>query len=186
MESYELIRLLLDRDRLAVAGALAARAMTTDDLVDSTGRDRRSVLSAIGDLRAAGLVDAEGDRYHLDEGALRRAARAVAEVELPMDPVIGYGMTDEEQDVLTRYFSGRTLVEIPTSRAKRQVVLERLAQEFDVGRRYSEQAVNETLRRFHTDTATLRRHLVDEGLLDRSPTAGRSEYWRSGGRVLGT
>lgn len=185
MESYELIRLLLDRDRLAVAGALAVCSMSTDDLVDRTGRSLRTVLVAIGDLRAAGLVDATDDGYRIDDEALREAARSVADLEIPMDPVIGYGMTDAEQEVLSRYFSGRTLVEIPTGRSKRQVVLERLAQEFDVGRRYSEQQVNETLRPFHTDTAALRRHLVDEGFLDRTPGSGTNEYWRSGGRVSG-
>jgi hypothetical protein len=52
----ELLRLLLDHDRLSVAGALAARPMTTDEVVAATGRDRRVVLTAIGDLRAARLV----------------------------------------------------------------------------------------------------------------------------------
>lgn len=38
--------------------------------------------------------------------------------------------------------------------------------------------MNEILAGFHDDTATLRRHLVDEEFLDRD--AG--EYWRRGGR----
>jgi hypothetical protein len=72
------------------------------------------------------------------------------------------------------------LVSIPSSRTKRLVVLELLAQEFEPGRRYSESMVNLTLGRFHPDTAALRRYLVDEGFLDRS--AG--EYWRAGGPVV--
>ncbi|CAN5920546.1 hypothetical protein BH23ACT10_BH23ACT10_05690 [soil metagenome] len=46
--------------------------------------------------------------------------------------------------------------------------------------RYGEPEVNELLRRFHDDHATLRRALVDEGFLDRSG----GEYWRAGGRVV--
>jgi hypothetical protein len=46
--------------------------------------------------------------------------------------------------------------------------------------RYGEPEVNELLRRFHDDHATLRRTLVDEGFLDRSG----GEYWRAGGRVV--
>jgi hypothetical protein len=45
--------------------------------------------------------------------------------------------------------------------------------------RYRERAVNAILRPFDADVATLRRHLVDEGFLDR---AG-GEYWRAGGSV---
>lgn len=182
-DALALGRALLDLDRLAVAGALAARPMTTDELRTATLRDRRDVLAAIGDLRAAGLVVHDGDRYRLDVELLRGAAQAAADVELPMDPAIGFGMTGDEQQVLARFFSGRVLVEVPTQRAKRLVVPQRLALEFDVGRRYTEREVNEILHRFHTDWSALRRHLVDEDFLDRAHIDGQNLYWRSGGRV---
>ena len=179
MSPAELLRLLLDPDRLAVAGALASRAMSTTEVVDATGRSQRVVLTAIGDLRAAGLVTVDGEHYAIDVAALREAARATAELDVPMDPIIGYGMTDEEQAILRRFFAGRTLTEIPANRAKRQVLLQRLALEFDVGRRYTEREVNDILFTFHPDWSTLRRYLVDEGFLDREGGL----YWRTGGRV---
>lgn len=184
METNALSTLLLDRTRLAVAGALAARSCTTPQLVDATGLDERTVLVAVGDLRSAGLVRADPDGvYALDDEALGAAARAAATVEIPMDPAIGYGMTDDERVVLARFFSGRVLDEIPSQRAKRLIVLQRLALEFDVGRRYTEFEVNDVLGAFHPDWSALRRGLVDEGFLDREPTAGGNSYWRSGGRV---
>ena len=114
MTSAELLRLLLDHDRLAVAGALASRQMTTTEIADYTGRGQRIVLTAIGDLRAAGLVMVDGDRYGIDVAALRDAARSAAELDVPMDPIIGYGMTEDEQVILRRFFSGRTL-KVPRS-----------------------------------------------------------------------
>jgi hypothetical protein len=177
------LTILLDLDRLAVAGALAARARSTDELVEASGRDRRTVLTAIGDLRGVGLVRRVDDRYEIDIDALRAAARDAAEVEIPMDPVIGFGMTADERQVLERYFSGRVLNEIPVQRARRLVVLQRLALEFDVGRRYAEAEVNAILGAFHPDWSALRRGLVDEGFLDREPRGGGNLYWRSGGRV---
>ena len=185
MESNGLLTLLLDRGRLSVAGALAVRARTSGELVEATALDARAVLAALGDLRSAGLVRAETDgSYALDDAAVRAAARSAAEVEIPMDPVIGYGMTDDERLVLARFFSGRVLAEIPTQRAKLQIVLQRLALEFDPGRRYTESEVNDVLGAFHPDWSTLRRGLVDEGLLDREPTVGGNLYWRTGGRVI--
>lgn len=68
---------------------------------------------------------------------------------------------------------------IPARRGKRLVVLDRVVQVFDVGRRYPEHEVNVLLRAFHPDVAALRRHLVDEGFLSRE--AGL--YWRTGGTV---
>ena len=81
--------------------------------------------------------------------------------------------------VLRRFVRDGRLVSIPAQRSKRLIVLDRLAQEFEVGRRYPERMVNELLGRWHRDTAALRRYLVDDGFLDRD--AG--EYWRSGGTV---
>lgn len=177
--------MLIDVDRLAVAGALAVGPLGADELVERTARDRRTVLTALGDLRQAGLVTVAADVYALDVDALRGLARAAADVDLPMDPTIGYGMTDEEREVLERFFSGRVLTEFPHNRAKQQIVLQRLALEFDVGRRYTEAQINDILHAFHTDWSTLRRHLIDEQLLDREHRDGQTWYWRSGGRVVG-
>ena len=81
--------------------------------------------------------------------------------------------------LLSRFVKDGRLVTIPTAHAKRLVVLDWLAQEFEPGRRYPEKAVNLILGQRHADTAALRRYLVDDGFLDR---AG-GEYWRSGGTI---
>lgn len=179
MEPLEVVRSLLDVRRLAVAGALASAPADATRLSERTGLRRRDVLDAVGALRTAGLVAADGDLYRIDEQGLRRVAQRLATTALPMDPFIGYGMSDDERVVLSRFFEGRRLTEIPTSRPKRLVVLERLALEFEVGRHYPESEVNDILGAFHPDWSALRRYLVDEGFLDRAD----NHYWRSGGKV---
>ncbi|GAA4110781.1 hypothetical protein GCM10022215_06180 [Nocardioides fonticola] len=69
---------------------------------------------------------------------------------------------------------------IPTRRAKRLVVLDHLAQRFDLGRTYLEREVVEILSAVHPDHAALRRYLVEEQFLTRED----SVYWRSGGTVV--
>ncbi len=69
------------------------------------------------------------------------------------------------------------IAQIPRRKAQRLVILDLLAQEFEPGVHYSERDVNDILRRFHPDTAALRRYLVDEEFMERE--AG--EYWRAGG-----
>jgi hypothetical protein len=54
---------------------------------------------------------------------------------------------------------------IPSQVKKREVILRRLAEEFEPGKRYSEKRVNEILKTFHSDFATLRRELVNLKLL---------------------
>ena len=181
MDISDRLKALLDPDRLAVAGALVGTALTTDGLTAKTELDDRRVLAALGELKTVGLVLSEGLQHRLDIDALRAAASELEEPALPMDPAIGFGMTDDEREVLSRYFEGRTLVSLPTSRAKRLIVLERLALEFDVGQKYPEREVNSILGAFNPDWSMLRRHMVNEGMLDRE----QNVYWRSGGRVPG-
>jgi hypothetical protein len=68
------------------------------------------------------------------------------------------------------------LFSIPAQHKKRMAVLRWLVEDFQPGRRYPEAEVNRILSRRHPDFATLRRHLVDEELMQRR----RSVYWRAG------
>lgn len=178
MEAQEYLRLALDPGRLAVLGALAARPGTADDIAERSGQGRRATLEVLAALVQSGLATQGEAGYELDVEALRAVAHQLPAAP-PPHPRVGFGMTAEEQQILGRFFRGERLVEIPAAHGKRRVILERLALEFEPGVRYREPEVNDLLSRFHEDHASLRRHLVDEGLLDR---AG-GEYWRSGGRV---
>jgi len=69
------------------------------------------------------------------------------------------------------------LRDLPAQEKKLQVVLRYVLQAFEAGPRYSEKEVNARLQRFHPDSATLRRALVDRGWLVRQ-SAGQA-YWRA-------
>lgn len=186
----ELLRTLLDPDRLAVIGAIT-RAPATSAQVAAVGVEVDDVVRTLAPLVQARLVvrhaTPDGDAYVVDASRWRSIADQLPQ-DPPLDPRVGFGMTADERAVLARFFVGDRLEALPAQRRKRLVVLERLALEFDAGRRYPEAAVNERLGAFHPDHSSLRRALVDEGFLDREPGTtdqGRSTvvYWRSGGRV---
>ena len=175
----EVLRALASPERLAVAGVLARNDATASELAGMLGLPVAAVRRHLARLSAAGLAIAEPDRrtYHFLPEALRRAAKEVGPVR---DAGLPLGAVDaEEEAILRAYFRDGRLREIPSKLSKRRVVLARLALEFDVGVRYPERQVNETLKRFDDDYATLRRYLVDEGFLTRE----KGIYWRSGGPV---
>jgi hypothetical protein len=66
------------------------------------------------------------------------------------------------------------LKEIPSNRKKRLVILKWLAARFERERRYPEDEVNEMIKRSHPDTATLRRELIGNHLMQREAGV----YWR--------
>jgi hypothetical protein len=55
------------------------------------------------------------------------------------------------------------------------VVLRHILNEFQPGERYSEKQVNAIVKRFHDDTASIRRYLVDLNWLKRESGI----YWRA-------
>ena len=178
VDALDFLKTVLDPDRLAVVGLLAHHSCSAQDLATATGQRERDVLQTLAPLLRDGLVEREGDAYTLRREALREMARDLPQPAAPARAVM-FGMTEGEQAVLGRFFRGERLTEIPASRGKRLVVLERIALDFEPGVHYPETEVNAMLQRYHDDYAALRRYLVDERFLDRAAGA----YWRAGGRV---
>ncbi|MDH4112394.1 MAG: DUF2087 domain-containing protein [Actinomycetota bacterium] len=175
----EILRALADPERLAIAGMLAQGERSADELTTSTGVPLSRVRKHLNRLTATGVVRVLDDRhtYRLDPETLRWAAEQVGP---PREAGLALGAaTDNEEAVLRTFFRNGRLTEIPAKEAKRRIVLERIALEFDPGEHYDEPHVNVIVGRFFNDYAALRRSLVDEGFLDRDGGV----YWRVGGRV---
>ena len=174
------LSIVLDPMRLAIVGAAVVAPVDADEIAEKLGIRRREALEAIGKLKAAGLLTPDGSLDHI---VLRDIAANLPQMP-PAHPGVAGGdlWTEDEAQVLSRFFSGDRLVEIPGSHAKRRIVMERLAMEFEPGLRYQEPEVNFALQMWHPDYAALRRYLVDEGFMDRADGA----YWRTGGRYAPT
>jgi len=164
-------------DRRRVLAALILGASTPEDVKRMTGLGTRAVVTALTRLVDNELVlnDEEGG-YWLVEESFRQA---VIDAQAAPRPDEHEGVPGETARVLRAFVRDGRLKSIPAQHSKRMVILDMLAQEFEPGERYSERKVNAMLRKWHDDTAALRRYLVDDGFLDRE--AG--EYWRAGGSV---
>ena len=68
---------------------------------------------------------------------------------------------------LAAFFRNGRLETIPAARDRREALLAHIAKRFEPGREYGEDEVNRILQDVHPDHATLRRYLVDAGLLRR-------------------
>ena len=88
-------------------------------------------------------------------------------------------MPTPEDAVLKNFTRDGRIVTMPAKRSRRLVLLNYVAQRFEVGVRYTESEVNRTLRDLHEDHAALRRYLVDEGFMTRE----HGVYWRTAGSV---
>ena len=87
-----------------------------------------------------------------------------------------YAITQAEKaQVLKRYFAEGKLVikNFPTKEKKKIIILQKLMENFDPSRSYTEPEMNEILGNFYEDVATVRRYLIEYGFFGRNK-AGES------------
>ncbi len=166
---------LVDADRLRMAGLLGTEPLRMEQLAERLKLRPAQVANALSYLEHAGLVRQKDHIYSLDTEALEALSRRVLAGSRPrVDPELLEG-DEYDRKVLSGYLlpDGR-LKEIPMQYKKLMVILRHVLPVFEPGARYPEKQVNELLRRFHEDTASLRRYLVDNRMLQRE----KGIYWR--------
>jgi hypothetical protein len=85
----------------------------------------------------------------------------------------------EKEQALTTYFSSvnpLVLMLMPAKEKRKYLVLLWIADTFKNGYRYRESEINQHLENIYSDYVTLRRMLVDYGMLGRAKDG--SSYWR--------
>jgi hypothetical protein len=176
-DALDALAVLADNDRIRVVAALVLGAVSTDDVVATSGVARRKVLEALTRLEATGLVARDKtSSWSFDVERLKEIARETRPRDEPDE--VG-GVDARTGAVLRTFLRGGRLTQIPTQHSKRLVVLDHICRVFEIGVRYPEKEVNALLRAFHDDHAALRRYLVEEGFLARE----NNIYWRTGGSV---
>jgi hypothetical protein len=175
-EMLSFVKALASADRLRIIGVLVRGKASQSDIAEQLHLPVRDVLNHLAFLVEVGIVHEEDGRYYLDEKTIESYARGQFE---------GKRQTFEAKEekpedvrkVLKNYLNADgTLKQIPPRGNKLLIVLNFIVDAFAYDTNYTEKEVNTILRRFHLDTAALRRYLVDEGVMARESDGTR--YWR--------
>jgi hypothetical protein len=163
---------LADERRLRVLAAIVLGATQVDEIAQRAELTQDDTVRALAHLVGIGLVRQGETGLQVDVLVFAEAARAAS---TPRSRPEIEGATVEQEAVVRNFVTddGRIRA-LPAREGKRRVVLEWVASRFESGRRYTEKEVNGLLLGIYDDPASLRRHLVDAGLVARN--AGT--YWR--------
>ena len=171
-EAVALFKCLADRTRLQILRTLAREDAYVELLSERLGMAPSTISFHLKKLSDIGAVSSQKAQYYtmysLNHGLFDRTVLSILEEESDEAAVQDERERLWREKVLRSFFDedGR-LRTIPAQRKKRLIVLERLAETFESGRTYSEREVNLAIADFHDDFCTLRRELVDEGLMSR-------------------
>ena len=136
----------------------------------------RDVFNHLAFLAEVGVITETDGVYDLDEKAIESFARGQFEGKRP-----SYEANQEKPEdvrkVLKSFLNADgSLKQIPPQGNKLLIILNFIVDAFAFDANYTEKEVNTILRRFHLDTAALRRYLVDSGFMARESDGTR--YWR--------
>jgi hypothetical protein len=181
-EILTLVKAMTSAERLRIIGILARGRATQSDIAEQLGMPVREVFNHLSFLAHVGVIHEEDGVYDLDEKAIESIARGQFEGKRP-----SYEVSEDESEDVRRVLKNflnadGTIKEIPHPGSKLKkinqllIILNYIVDAFEYDTNYTEKEVNTILRRFHLDTAALRRYLVDNGLMARESDGSR--YWR--------
>lgn len=161
-----------DPTRLRMLMLLSEREYSGQELAELLHLSQPTITHHAAKLREAALIKERRDkntvyfsvnRYFIETGAEASVNYILNRKEgNPMDdPAQAAEISSLKQSVLRNFFAkdGR-LKQIPAQLKKKVIVLEYLAEQLEPGRKYEEKEINEFIKSYHDDFATLRRELI--------------------------
>ena len=180
---------LADETRLKMAGLLASKPRSGEQLAEHLNIKPATVSHHLAKLADAGLVTSTAEGHKKFYSLRLDAVRATAQQLHTKDP----GLLVPEDADATKFYPNRvpydeydrkvlkdffnsdgSLRQLPMQRKKFLVVLKHIVKDIESGCEYTEKQINALLKRWHPDTASLRRGMIDFRLMERKSGI----YWR--------
>ena len=171
---------LSDVNRLKIVGLLSQQELSVEQLAEMLGLRSSTISHHLSTLVKAGLVSARPESYYniyrFEQETLETMSRRLLSHDTLPAVAADVDVAAYDKKVIQNYSNpDGSLKALPVQRKKLTAILNYIIEAFEKDRRYSEKEINQILERFHEDFASLRRELVDAGMLDRNKTG--AEYW---------
>ncbi len=161
--------------RLRIIGMLAQRNATRKEVAEHLKLSAKDSLTHLRFLECIGVVSQQEGVFSLNDDRLA----VLAKENLPeaKQAYVPHEALDEKSKKTLRAHlnADGSIRQIPAP-PKLQIILNYLINFFEFDKNYAEKEVNQIIKRFHEDTAGLRRDLIDANLLARESDGSR--YWR--------
>lgn len=169
------VKAMSDPHRLRIIGLLTKKPATREEVAARLNLSAKDSLNHLAFLEFVGAVTQSEGVFSLNDDRLAVLAKEKLEEERPSF-VPPADLDEKSKKILRAHLrADGSIRQIPAA-PKLQVILNYLVAFFEFDRDYTEREVNEVIRRFHADTAGLRRDLIEAGLLARISDGSR--YWR--------
>lgn len=171
-KSLKIIKALADESRLTIINSLLQKPQYVEELAERLNLAQSTVSFHLKKLEDAELVYKEKEQYYvvfyINKEMLEQKLMDIISVEDVKTDEHEKRIMKYKEKVIKTYFKRGTLVKLPTQYKKRWIVLEEFIKLFEPEKKYHEKEVDSKVGDLYSDYCTIRRMLIDEGIMQRS------------------
>lgn len=162
----EFHKALGDLTRIRIIALLQQGHLSGQEIASKLSLKPPTITHHMSKLREVGLIKERRDKntiyFSLNTKILEMNAKAIFTVGTGGDSNMEMSVTESERSsIINNFFTKEGKLKIyPAQRKKKLVVLAHMIKGLEFGRVYQEKEINEYLKQFHEDYATLRRELI--------------------------
>ncbi len=177
IEMMDFVKALSQPERLRVIGALVQKDATLQEIAQALDVPVREAAQHLAMLAHAGIVCEQDQIWKLDTKTIESISRRQFQNKVRAEYTPSTDLSEKPRKILATFLNpDGSIKQLPSDPGKLQIILDYLLEAFNTGVIYTEKEINQIIRRFHADTAGLRRDMIDRGMLQRKSDG--SQYWR--------
>jgi biotin operon repressor len=170
-ERIDIMKSLSDASRLRVLNALMKKPQYGEELAQRLNLAVSTVSFHLKKLEKARLVYKVKEQYytvyHICDEIFKMSLRQLTEFDNLDKFIEDERIVKYRKKVLKTFFRKNKLLKLPVQKKKKMIVLEEFIRKFTPGRKYREEEVNNIIIKLYDDYCTIRRLMVDEGIMTR-------------------
>lgn len=171
MNSLEVFKCLADNSRLRIINSLMIEPMYVELLAERLGLSTSTVSFHLKKLMDANIVSCRKEQYYaiysLNEKVISMNLKDLIKDNRNEEEILNQREEKYKEKVIESFFKYNKLKEIPVQNKKKQIVLEKIVENFEKDKTYTEKEVNLIIADFHDDFCTIRRDLIGFNLMER-------------------
>ncbi|GEL78194.1 DUF2087 domain-containing protein [Tenuibacillus multivorans] len=162
-----------DKTRLRIIGLLKEGPLHGQAIAGKLGLTPPTISHHLTKLKEINIVYQRRHKntiyYNLNEKHLAFLAESIIKLG-DEDMNEAFKVSEEEKHNILKNFldSDGKLKTLPSQLKKRLIILEHILKGFEIGRTYSELEINQHIKKFHDDFATIRREFINNHFMTRN------------------
>ena len=178
-KSIEIMKSLADASRLQVLNSLMDKPQYVEELAQRMNLAVSTVSFHLKKLEKAGLVNKSKEQYYImyriNDKLFNLSLRELTSFDNIEKFIQDERINKYREKILKTFIKKGRLTKLPVQHKKKLIILYEFVKNIKIGKEYEEKEIDEIINKVYDDHCTIRRLLIDEGIMKRK----NHIYWLS-------